>query len=466
MASGLLHHTSEVSHAAARLFVVLAKLDPAAWILLLPVEMHSKLRAQICKTLGVGKSPSGSPSGSPAASPRGVGISRGLAEWVRMPTEELDCLLHYGPLEPRLRALEALQHAIPGTKREDATVERFEEVCGLLKASMSDPRLPRQIFERAAALVKLMMQYMAPHVSALDLHMVMGRLVFPALITCAHSSESRVQMATDKLLLFFAKHPRVGAETITRNVVLAVRNSERSPLRPICVLRNLLDSFGSVICAQPSLVSLMLEVVAVHMNSDSDTRVTNAVSDLLAAIARHDRRTFETCLADVEDTAVRAMMRVAAKGSLPMDDEDADASPQAAATRRCLPPIADEHSSPSRSERNPGSRSTRRRRDMAESRISMTQPSEPRFTVGEPRRMSVTEPAAARGAQRPQSPMDASWEPPVGGSAGLLRLRRSQTSPQPGSSRSSRPSSRPLTPEGFDTLDAFLTLGGARMRTR
>merc|ERR1719456_1009740 len=72
----------------------------------------------------------------------------------------------------------------------------------------------------------------------------------------------KANVATDKLIRFLAKHPRVGAEPVTRAVVQAAeRAGPGAETRPLVWLQSLLTDFGKALCSNAQLVGSVLRIL-------------------------------------------------------------------------------------------------------------------------------------------------------------------------------------------------------------
>ena len=90
----------------------------------------------------------------------------------------------------------------------------------LLKDDNSD------VYLEALNLLKFIVGSLATHLSALDLHLMMGPFI-SLTVTNASSANMRIRVASDKVIIFFAKHANIGSFIVAKEVV---KNVERTVL--------------------------------------------------------------------------------------------------------------------------------------------------------------------------------------------------------------------------------------------
>ena len=90
----------------------------------------------------------------------------------------------------------------------------------LLKDDNSD------VYLEALNLLKFIVGSLATHLSALDLHLMMGQFI-SLTVTNASSANMRIRVASDKVIIFFAKHANIGSFIVAKEVV---KNVERTVL--------------------------------------------------------------------------------------------------------------------------------------------------------------------------------------------------------------------------------------------
>jgi hypothetical protein len=68
------------------------------------------------------------------------------------------------------------------------------------------------------SLLKFVVGCLAPHLSTLDLHLMLGQFI-GILVGNTVSSNMRTQIASDKVIIFFAKHANIGPLLVARDVL-------------------------------------------------------------------------------------------------------------------------------------------------------------------------------------------------------------------------------------------------------
>jgi hypothetical protein len=75
-------------------------------------------------------------------------------------------------------------------------------------------------------MLKFVVGSLAPHLSTLDLHLMLGSFI-SIIVSNTVSSNIRTQMASDKVIIFFAKHNNIGpfvvAKDITKNIEKVIK---------------------------------------------------------------------------------------------------------------------------------------------------------------------------------------------------------------------------------------------------
>ena len=80
-----------------------------------------------------------------------------------------------------------------------------------------------EIYQESLKLLKFFISTLAPHLGTLDLHMLIGSFV-GIIVANTISSNMRVQIASDKVILYFAKHNNIGPFVVGKDVL---KNIER-----------------------------------------------------------------------------------------------------------------------------------------------------------------------------------------------------------------------------------------------
>jgi len=74
-----------------------------------------------------------------------------------------------------------------------------------------------EVYLESLNLLKFIVGSLAPHLSALDLHLMMGS--FLGVIVSTNASHIRIRVASDKVVIFFAKHNNIGSFIVAKEVL-------------------------------------------------------------------------------------------------------------------------------------------------------------------------------------------------------------------------------------------------------
>ena len=80
------------------------------------------------------------------------------------------------------------------------------------------------VYLEALNLLKFIVGSLASHMSALDLHLMMGQFI-SLTVTNASNANMRIRVASDKVIIFFAKHQNIGSFIVAKEVI---KNVERT----------------------------------------------------------------------------------------------------------------------------------------------------------------------------------------------------------------------------------------------
>lgn len=79
-----------------------------------------------------------------------------------------------------------------------------------------------EVYLEALNLLKFIVGSLAPYLSALDLHLMMGSFI--GVIVGTNSTHIRIRVASDKVVIFFAKHNNIGSFIVAKEIL---KNIER-----------------------------------------------------------------------------------------------------------------------------------------------------------------------------------------------------------------------------------------------
>ena len=83
------------------------------------------------------------------------------------------------------------------------------------------------VYLEALNLLKFIVGSLASHLSALDLHLMMGQFI-SLTVTNASSANMRIRVASDKVIIFFAKHANIGSYIVSKEVLKNVERTNRT----------------------------------------------------------------------------------------------------------------------------------------------------------------------------------------------------------------------------------------------
>jgi len=350
---GLAHGDDLVRYESARLYALVCKVHlkslgdeeaqkegREAWVAALPKETPPKSMSTVRKLLklpddyvedggslgsslrrGSGLNASGKLGFTTSMAPTGPWeVPMSLAIWAGCKPEDLEALRQPGfgdekALASSLRVLGKAVAAFADTvkkKEGPQPDEAFANICRAIQQALrSDAGADRSVFLTAVELCQLCVSQLAPVLSGLDINMGLTKTI-PTLMertSLTGAGDVKVGVASDKLVQQLAKHPKVGAEAVTKLVINAVGRTER-PMRPLVLLRTLLSDFGLRLCAQRDVVMLLLGAVGTQLERISSQAGTEGSEDgdmirpllvgVLATVNQFSADTVKYCMGEVD----------------------------------------------------------------------------------------------------------------------------------------------------------------------
>ena len=158
----------------------------------------------------------------------------------------------------------------------------------LLRELLKDENM--EVYLEALNLLKFIVGSLASHLSALDLHLMMGQFI-SLTVTNASSANMRIRVASDKVIIFFAKHGSIGSLIVSKEVLKNIERTNRAIsmpapasmsvedavndknqkkeilIRHFNILHMLIQQFSIVLCYQPEFYVKCLEHISVTMNT-------------------------------------------------------------------------------------------------------------------------------------------------------------------------------------------------------
>ena len=74
-----------------------------------------------------------------------------------------------------------------------------------------------EVYLESLNLLKFIVGSLAPYLSALDLHLMMGSFI--GVIVATNASHIRIRVASDKVVIFFAKHNNIGSFIVAKEIL-------------------------------------------------------------------------------------------------------------------------------------------------------------------------------------------------------------------------------------------------------
>lgn len=79
-----------------------------------------------------------------------------------------------------------------------------------------------EVYLESLSLLKFIVDSLSAHLSALELHLMMGSFI--GVIVGTNASNIRIRVASDKVVIFFAKHNNIGSLIVAKEIL---KNIER-----------------------------------------------------------------------------------------------------------------------------------------------------------------------------------------------------------------------------------------------
>lgn len=156
----------------------------------------------------------------------------------------------------------------------------FDPLTMLLRHLLQDSA--SESYLESLSFLKFVVASLAPHLTVLDLHLMMGQFI-GIIVHNTVAANIRVQVATDKVVIYFAKHGNIGSLVVARELLKSLDRHRASPTDPAAlearrgdlvrflgILQLLLQQFQLVLCYQADFFQRCLECLADQLNAISD----------------------------------------------------------------------------------------------------------------------------------------------------------------------------------------------------
>lgn len=132
----------------------------------------------------------------------------------------------------RLKAIVELKKIIQkklATISSAGALEMVEPMQLMLRELLRDENT--EVYLEALNLLKFIVGSLASHLSALDLHLMIGQFI-SLTVTNASSANMRIRVASDKVIIYFAKHSNIGSFIVAKEVLKNVEWTNRALTTP------------------------------------------------------------------------------------------------------------------------------------------------------------------------------------------------------------------------------------------
>ena len=84
-----------------------------------------------------------------------------------------------------------------------------------------------EVYVESLTFLKFIVAGLAPHLSSLDLHLMIGSFI-NAIVNHNNGDNVRILLASNKVIIFFAKHTNIGSYIVAKEIVKLIERSNRS----------------------------------------------------------------------------------------------------------------------------------------------------------------------------------------------------------------------------------------------
>lgn len=204
--------------------------------------------------------------------------------------------------------------------------ELSEPITHLMRQILSDES--SDVYLEALKIVRFIIASLAPHLGTLDLHILIGSFV-GIIVSNTVSSNVRIQLSSDKVIIFFAKHSNIGPFVVARDIIkniekisIAIEKSgtkkkevfseKKSFLtRFLSILLLLVNQFSIVLCYEADFNDRMIACLAqLTANSDSDPNIKSLVSQILSALYSIDEKTLSVSINKLDPIQKAPLLKI------------------------------------------------------------------------------------------------------------------------------------------------------------
>lgn len=195
---------------------------------------------------------------------------------------------------------------------EKKAKELSDPITHLMRQILSDEST--NVYLESLKVVRYFIAALAPHLGTLDLHILIGSFI-GIIVSNTVSSNVRIQVASDKVIIFFAKHNNIGPFVVARDIIKNIEkisfavekagskkketfaNKKLFLTRFLSILLLLVNQFSIVLCYEADFNDKMIACLAQLIdNSDSDPNIKSLVSQTLSTLHSIDSKTLEVSI--------------------------------------------------------------------------------------------------------------------------------------------------------------------------
>jgi hypothetical protein len=230
-------------------------------------------------------------------------------------------------LKKRIRAIVDIKKQIQQKiSHVNTTTARdlFEPCSLLMRQLLTDDAA--EVYMESLALLRYVVGSLAPHLSSLDLHLMMGSFIGLIVNNQAHGN-MRIRVASDKVIVYFAKHNSIGSYIVAKEVLKNIERINRTLMTQTApthgdkaaelaeeqlqrkeilvrfygILNLLLQQFSIVLCYQPDCFAKCLDLVAETMSfCQEEPLIKNACGQIIISLYQIDPKLLDAGVSKLE----------------------------------------------------------------------------------------------------------------------------------------------------------------------
>lgn len=185
----------------------------------------------------------------------------------------------------------------------------------LLRCLIKDDSV--EVYLEALNLLKFAVGNLARHLSSFDLHLMMGQFI--QTIISSQNQNMKARIASDKVIVHFAKHTNIGALLVAKEVLKNIDRINKAALtrhneenwedkktllaRFYACLQMVLSQFSIVLCYQPEFYQKCIELLAESMQRFSEEPVLKSTcTQLVVSLHQIDAKLLDEAVSKLDFT--------------------------------------------------------------------------------------------------------------------------------------------------------------------